>query len=204
MAIFTYPTLSIGPSGLTFSLVPNTMVHASPLSGATQTVELPGAKWAGQISYNLLEDADVRILRGFLAQMRGRANRMMIWDFSHATPSGVATGTPIVATAAIKGATTLATSGWTISQTNIMKIGDYFATSTGELKIITANVNSSATGTATLTFEPPARAAIALSSAITVNTPKVKCMLIDDQQDQIDLRPPILGTVTLKFVEAFT
>lgn len=204
MAIFTYPTLSIGPSGITFGLVSNTMVHVAPLSGATQTVEIPGAKWAGQITYNQLEENDMRLLRGFLAQMRGRANRMMIWDFSNPIPNGVATGTPIVATAAIKGAVTLATSGWTISQTNIMKIGDYFATSTGELKIIVADVNSSATGTALLTFEPPARAAIPLSSAITVNTPKVKCMLIDDRQDQIDVRPPILGSATLTFVEAFT
>lgn len=204
MPTLTYPTLSVPPAAQTFSLVPNTQIFASPLSGATQTSELPGARWAGQISYDNLIDADIRILRAFLAQLRGRAGRFFIWDFSHPTPGGVGTGTPVVATAAIAGSTTLATSGWTASQTNIMKAGDYFATATGELKMIVANVNSSGTGTATLTFEPPARAAIALSSTLTVNTPKATCMLADDGQDQIDLRPPILGSVTIKFMEAFS
>lgn len=204
MATLTYPTLSILPSSATFSLIPNTQIFASPLSGATQTAELPGARWAQQISYENLQDADIRVLRAVLAQLRGRAGRLFLYDFSHPTPSGVGTGTPIVSTAAIAGATTLATSGWTISQTNIMKAGDYFRTTSGELKIVVANVNSSATGTALLTFEPPARAAIALSSALTVNSPTTTFMLIDDNQDQFDIRPPILANVTLKFIEAFT
>lgn len=204
MPTLAYPTLSILPAAATFSLIPNTQVFVSPLSGASQTMELPGARWAGQFSYDNMSDADIRILRGFLAQLRGRAGRFFMYDFSHPTPSGVATGTPIVALAQTAGQVTLNTSGWTASRTNIMMIGDYFATSTGELKMVVANVNSSATGTATLTFEPPLRAAVTLSSAITINTPKATCMLMDDQQDQIDLRPPILGSVTIKFMEAFS
>lgn len=204
MPTLNYPTLSILPSASTFSLVPNTMEFHSPLNGATQTAELPGARWAGQYSYDTLTDPDIRILQAFLAQLRGRAGRFFAHDISHPTPSGTALGTPVVATAAIAGATTLATSGWTANQAAVMKAGDYFTTSTGELKIIVTSVASSPTGTATLTFEPPARAAIPLASAIDISSASATVMLADDYQDQIDLRPPVLGSVTLKFVEAFS
>ena len=203
MATLAYPTLKLSaPSKQLFRLVANTQSFASPLNGSVQTVELPGARWAGQIFYETLEDPDIRLLESFLDQLRGRAGRFNMLNFARLSPSGVGTGSPVVSASGQTGVT-LATSGWTISQTGIMKAGDLFVVNT-ELKRIVTTVNSSGTGTATLTFEPPLRASPPLSAVITVNSPTVKCMLSDDNQNQIEMYGPNLGSLTMNFVEAFT
>ncbi len=81
---------------------------------------------------------------------------------------GIATGSPKVATTSTSGDTTLATTGWTASQTGIVKQGDVFTVanvhavnpqsrqSTGSLRmfVVTADANSDATGNATISVSP--------------------------------------------------
>ncbi|MDE2098394.1 MAG: hypothetical protein KGL39_14165 [Patescibacteria group bacterium] len=81
---------------------------------------------------------------------------------------GIATGSPEVATTSTSGDTTLATKGWTASQTGIVKKGDVFTVaavnavnpqnyqSTGSLRmfVVTADANSDASGNATISVSP--------------------------------------------------
>jgi len=205
MPTLTFPTLSRQPSSIMMLLRPNTMVFESPLNGAVQTTDLPGARWICEITYDNLFKADRLLMQAFLAQLRGRAGRVYLWDMSHPIPAGSATGSPLVNGASQTGAT-LITDGWTAGQSPIIKAGDLFAVN-GELKRIVSDANSNGSGQATLTFEPPLRASPVDNAVITVDKPKFTGMLIDDDQDMY-LARTALSTIpdsgfTLRFVEAF-
>ncbi len=96
MPVLAWPAGLPRPSGLTFSLKPNTQAFQSPLTRATQTLEMPGARWVAVITWSELVASEIRALRAFLAQLRGRAGRLSLWDMAFETPAGIATGTPVV------------------------------------------------------------------------------------------------------------
>lgn len=205
MPTLNYPTLSRQPSSFMMQLRPNTMVFESPLNGAVQTTELPGARWVCEITYDTLSKPDRLLMQAFLSQLRGRAGRVYLWDMSHPRPQGIATGSPLVNVDQI--GATLNTDGWTANQTGIMKAGDLFAVN-GELKRIVSDSNSGASGEAALTFEPPLRATAPNNAALTIDKPKFTAMLIDDEQDAFTSRTSLYtiqdAGITLRFVEAFS
>lgn len=206
MPTLTYPALSTQPFGFSMQLRANTQAFPSPLNGAVQTVELPGAMWVCEVQYDTLRKRDRLLLQAFASRLRGRAGRAFLWDMSHSTPLGVATGTPLVQGAGQTGAS-LITDGWTPSITGILKAGDYFGVNT-QLHRLVEDANTSAGGVATLLFEAPLRASPADNAVITVNAPTFKAMLADDEQDIYMARTSLPnlfdGGMTLKFVEAFT
>lgn len=191
---------SIRPTSSRWSLVPNTQVHISPLSETMQVLELPGAKWEAQLVFTNLSVADGREIFGFLASLRGPVNTFNLHDHSLETPRGIATGTPLVNGADQTG-NTLDTDGWTVSQTGIMKRGDYFQVGT-ELKMMTADVNSDGAGLATLTFESPLRVAPGDGTSIITASPKALMRLKDDKQAQAALRSPNFHSLRFSCVEA--
>ena len=60
---------SIRPSSSSWGLVTNTQRHKSPLSGKVQVLELAGAKWEAQLTFNDLSPANGREILGFLASL---------------------------------------------------------------------------------------------------------------------------------------
>ena len=80
----------------TAALVANTAVFESPLSGAVQTLELPGARWALSMSFPALQDPDAGTLMAFLAKLRGRANRFTCHNFARPALKGTGSGTALV------------------------------------------------------------------------------------------------------------
>lgn len=203
MPTLTYPALSMSPSSFMMQLKANTVTFRSPLNGAVQTGELPGAMWLGEIRYDSLSEADRRTLHAWLSQLRGMAGRFYLWDMAHPKPRGVATGTPLVNGGSQTGAT-LVTDGWTASVTNILLPGDYFSVN-GELKRVVSATNSNGTGQATITFEPPLRASPSDNAALTLVQPTFTAMLADDDQDQYLVTPGLRSQGhVIKFREAFT
>jgi len=201
MATENWPTIP-KPQALQFYLSPSTQIFRSPLSGAVQTLELPGARWRAIITYNALSDANARILKAFLSKLSGSAGRFYCWDFGHENPAGIGTGTPLVDGASQTGKS-LDTKGWTPSQTGILKAGDYF-TVNGELKIMTADVDSDVSGDATLVFIPALRASPANEAALTVIKASCTMMLINDEQDTMLFRPGIYAeAITIDAVEMY-
>lgn len=71
--------------------------------------------------------------------------------------------------------------GATANVTGWLKAGDYFEVN-GELKMLTADVNTNGSGQATLTFKPALRESPADNTAITVLNPACEMILADDQQ----------------------
>ena len=170
-------------------------------SHSEQTGELPGAKWSCSIEWQGLKLSDARLMKAFLASLRGSSGRFYIWDVSHETPSGTAGGTPLVKGTGQTGMSVI-TDGWNANQSALLKIGDYIGIG-GELKIITVDASSNGSGEATLVFEPPLRSSPADNSAIVITKPPCIMRLVDDQQDKIKINPPTLPNFTLNAVEIF-
>jgi hypothetical protein len=84
MAIFTFP--SITPDTQDFGIRYNTQISTTSLSGITQTVELPGARWKGGLSFRDLTPVDSADLKAFLLKLRGSSGRFFFGDLSHALP----------------------------------------------------------------------------------------------------------------------
>ena len=198
----TYAFPSVIPNNSTWTLSSNTQAFISPLNGVTQTLEMPGASWKATLSFSNLTNDDRREFMSFLVKLRGSSGRFYLHDHSHVSPRGIATGTPLVNGASQTGAS-LITDGWTISQTNILRAGDYIEVN-DELKMVVADVNSDGSGNATLTIEPPLRASPGENAAITVSEPKAIMRLTDDDQATAQTNLFGFSNFSISCVESFT
>jgi hypothetical protein len=201
MTTKTFPILAqAAPVNLEWSLQSNTQTFTSPLNGTMQTLELPGARWRASFTFQNLAEADAAKLQAFLVSLRGQAGRFYLYNFARPKPNGVGTGTPRVNGAGQSGGTLL-TDGWTASQTGILKAGDFIGVN-GELKMVTADVNSDGSGNATLSIEPPLRSSPADNSAITVTQPTTTFMLTEATSKWVT-RAPIITDITIDAIEMF-
>ena len=194
----------IKPSRGQWSLVANTQTFNSPLNRVTQRVELPGAAWTCTYTYQNVDEDNALDLIGFLDSLNGQAETCDVYDFANSSPRGVATGSPVVSGSAQTG-TTLNTDGWDPSITNILKRGDKISFG-GELKRITADVNSTSDGGAILSIAPSIRTSPSNNLPITTVHPTCTMILIDDKQVKYSIRPGSstnFYNFTLSFREAF-
>ncbi len=202
MAILDFPSNFPLPAGMTFRLRPNTQSMTSPLTQSVQTVELPGARWMASITWADLTGEEHRIIKAWLAQLRGQAGRFRLHDLTHPTPAGTGATGAITVSGAGQAGGTLSTTGWPVSTSGLLLPGDYIGVN-GELKLITLNATSNSSGVATLTFEPPLRASPADGAAITLDQPSAVFRLANDEQDNMPIRAPYYSDLTLECVEAW-
>jgi len=203
MPILSFPALS--PSRADWRLIANSRVFSSPFNRSVQTLELAGAVWAASLDFALLSESQWRDLAAFVAELRGQAGRFYLAPPHAKNPKGVATGTPLVNGASQTGAS-LITDGWTASVTGILKRGDFLAfdsAGTRELHLVRTTANSDALGNATLAIEPPIRASPADNATVIVNSPACVMRLVDDEQGNLAIRPPVLGALRIEAIESF-
>lgn len=109
MTIYEWPS-AILPSRFRMKLIANTQSGGrSPFDGTEQTLELPGARWAADLSFEGLPAEEHRPFLAFLTSLRGRAGR-----FTWQVPlprQGTAGGTPVMRLAGQTGRK-IHTSGW--------------------------------------------------------------------------------------------
>lgn len=161
--------LIVTPNSVTLTLEANTALGVSALLGSAQTLDRGGMKWAATLQYINLRNANRAELMAQIAELRGQANRLRVSVYDN-PKRGNYGGTPLVNGAGQTG-NSLNIDGLSLSVTNWIRRGDYFSVNVNgehELKIATADVNSSGTGTATLQFEPRLRAAPLNNAAIFV------------------------------------
>lgn len=200
MTTLTWPTLTrTAPRVLDFSLVPNTQSFSSPLSGAVQTIEMPGARWKVSFMLENLTEADSALLQAFLVKLRGRAGRFYLHNFARTEPRGTQRGTPLVKGASQTG-TTLAIDGCTAGAT--LLAGDFFAVN-GELKMVVANATADGAGEMTLTFEPPLRSSPADNAMLTLSSPVATFMLVGDEL-KWNTQPGKFSTFAVDAIEAWS
>lgn len=203
MAILTFPTSIPLPSSNEWQLVGRTQHSISELDGTVQTVVLPGAFWRCTVSYSVLNATRWRALEAFLASLEGAAGRFYFGPQHAKTPVGAAGGTPLVNGASQTGSS-LVTDGWPAS-TAILKAGDYFhfdVSGRRELKLVTADVSSNASGQATISFKPAIRVSPANNEPIVTSSPSCVMMLADSEQGSLSHRTAGLAAVSLAMREA--
>lgn len=200
-----WPTLTRRHSEWSWNIVSNTQIWTSPFNKSGQTLELPGTCWWCKVGYEKLQEDDWRKVEAWRAQLRGMSGRVLVSPLHAEYPRGVATGMPVVHGAGQSGCS-LATSGWTPNTPYILLTGDYFSVATlsgPELKIITTDAESDASGRATLTFEPPLRSDPLDGAAITTTEPVCSMRLVDNSQGEMALSNPRYGAFTLELTEAW-
>ena len=204
----TFP--AIEPASAEWALISNTQQFTSPLSGTTQTLALPGSRWACRLVFAPLLLTNRQAMAAFLAKLGGPAGRFYFGDPAYKIkgPRGGNAGTPLIAGASQTGAS-LDTDGWDVSITDILKAGDYFCydTSAGrELLMVTADADSDAGGAATLSIAPGIRTSPADNAVITVVNPTCIMRLADDNQARFAYsaaKDDIAAVINLDIVEAF-
>lgn len=190
----TYAFPNIKPSVSTWGIITNTKSFSSPLTGSTQTAVRKGTRWKCSFRFDNLIQSDSAIMQAFLAKLNGQEHRFTIKDDSYVM-GGSGGGTPLV-NGANQSGTSLVTDGWPNNITGVLKAGDRIEVG-GELKMVTADVNSGATtGPATIPIIPEIHTSPANNDPITTIDPLVKLMLV---QDSIEWTNNVHGYVTYQF-----
>lgn len=199
MAVKSWPA-SITPDAEDWRLQFNSQVFTSDLNGAIQTAKLPGARWTVSRTFSNRQGGEARALQGFLAGLHGMSGRVYVTPSDWA-PYGSPSGSPTVSANQNSGSTTISTTGWTASVSGLLLAGDYFEVN-GELKKVTADANSDASGNATLEFSPPLR--LAATTGMTIRYTEPRCIMMMEQDDGAGwgITSPDIYATTVNFVEA--
>lgn len=158
-------------------------VSQSPFTASQQVYRYAGQFWEADITLPPMKRADIEYWISFLLKLNGPFGTFLLGDPNGGTPRGIATGTPVVNGGSQTGYE-LITDGWTVSQTGILKAGDYIqlgSAATARLYKVLDDVNSDASGNATLDLWPDLRSAPSDNATITVSNAKTNFRLASAQ-----------------------
>ena len=140
-------------------------VTESPFTNQEQVYEHEGAQWRATFTLPPMKKESAAVWLAFLMSLRGRRGTFKIGDQDRKTIQGVATGTILVNGDAQTG-NAINLDGFANSTNNVFKAGDYIQINS-YLYMVSADVNSNASGEATVYVEPSLRTGI---EAINDNT----------------------------------
>lgn len=206
-AVTTFPAASVGtfPANVTvnasdWALVSNSRSFTSELNGVTQTEAIPGDKWKASLTFSNKTLSESRVLRAFIAGLRGRAGRFYLTPPEYEAPAGTALGSPLVNGIGQVGSS-LVTDGWTSNQTGALLPGDYFQVGS-ELKMVTATADADSGGNAVISFVPPLRVSPGDNAQIVITSPKCVMMLADGNQSRWSIIPGKIYALSIAVEEA--
>jgi hypothetical protein len=115
--------------------------------------------------------ADFKIL---VMQLRGKVNRLALWDLGRPAPLGTLRGTLTLSALVAVGATSMTITGGVGQANTTLKKGDMLGLGTGttqQLVMVMADATANVSGVITVTTEPPLRNGFAAASAVTWDKP---------------------------------
>lgn len=201
MAILTFPTIT--PEIQDFGIMYNTQISSSDISGVTQTVELPGARWKGNVSFRDMTPAESADLKAFLLELRGSAGRFYYGDVSHTSPFNTVTGSPTIestSTARVIRVTLGASSPQ-------FSAGDYIQIGTDTARELKMVLSSSSVGgdTYDLTIEPMIRRIDYIGLSVVYTNPTGVFLLTSSDQAKWATRSKaLLSDISIDFLEVFS
>jgi len=202
MAAIAFP--SIEAEIQDFGISYNTQVSSSDISGVTQTVELPGARWAGSLSYRDMIVVESATLKKFLLQLRGSSGRFFYGDRTHTDPFNVVTGSPTVTVVAGNRGLIRVTLG---GGSPVFSPGDFIQIGIDdqrELKMVLASAIVSG-DTHELTIEPLIRRNIYSGQNVVYTSPTGVFMLsASDQAKWASRTKAQLSDMSISFIEVFS
>jgi hypothetical protein len=207
MAI-SYPRVlptNIGFAQVTLRAVNQTSMTMSPFTYKQQIYNHSGQRWEAECQIPPLKRDDAEEWVAWLLSLNGRAGTFLMGDPLGDTARGTLGGTPVVNGADQVG-NSLTIDGCSNSITNWIKAGDYVqlgSASTATLHKILQNVNTDASGQATLDIWPSMRTAPADGSTIVTSNAVGRFRLNSGQQDWTINNISSYG-ITFAAVEAIT
>lgn len=170
MTNYALPTHT-GIRNITFRMSTRTALSESPFTFKQQVIAYAGRRWEVDVTLPPMRHTDARRWLAWLAKLDGNINTFTLGDPLGATARGSAGGTPLVAGADQTGAS-LSVDGCTLSTTGWLLEGDYIQLGTGanaRLYMVTADVNTSGTGTAAIPIWPEITIAPADNAPVIVS-----------------------------------
>ena len=163
MAVFTpsYPLTLPTATGIktqNWSLRRITSITQSPFTLQQQVYQHSGEQWGATMTLPPMLKDKASIWLSFFLQLRGVRGTFKIGDQDRKTIQGVATGTILVNGDAQTG-NAINLDGFANSTNNVFKAGDYIQINS-YLYMVSADVNSNASGEATVYVEPSLRTGI--------------------------------------------
>lgn len=177
-------------------------VSQSPYSGAQQVYDWGGQWWEFEFGFPPLKAADASEVIAFLLKLNGREGTFLIGDPTRTAPRGSAPGTPLVDGGSQTG-NELDTKGWTASQSNILRAGDWIqlgTNSSARLYQVLDDTNSDGDGKSTLTIWPDLRSSP--SDEATIYTSDTVGVFRLKEAPPWDVSGPTLHQFTFSAVEA--
>jgi len=178
-------------------------ISSSPFTGQQQVYKHQGEWWEAEMSFPPMKPENAEQVATFLLKLNGMFGTFLMGDPINKTPRGVGTGTPLVKGAGQVG-NELVTDGWTINTPNILKAGDWIQLGSGatsRLHKVLDNVNSDATGAATLTLFPSLRSSPA-DNAFIVTTDTVGLWRLSTNDIEYNIQTGQFYGITLACMEA--
>lgn len=181
----TFPTQT-GVANIELSALNSVAISQSPFTFSQQVVRHSGARWGAVISIPTTKRDDAEYWNSFLLRLRGKFGTFLLGDPNGATPRGsasTAAGTPVVNGASQTG-NELAIDGLPLSATGYLKAGDYIqlgSGSTSRLHKVLEDVDTNASGEATLNLWPDLRSSPADGATVVVSNAKGQFRLSDNE-----------------------
>lgn len=204
MSVFTWPDAAWAVPSATELRVVDILqrVSESPLSGAVQTLSMPGAKWGWAFDFDS-QPHDARMqLEAWLIGLSGREHRVRLWDYKRPRPRG---------TVSLSGVTTSGSTAQFAEQITLqgcgagktLLMGDWFATPTQLLRC-TEDAMADGSGVMVVKFRHRLRATVAGGTAITLDKPTALYIRTESgmaaRRELWTVEPPL----SCDFVEAFS
>jgi len=175
MATITFPS-SPKPRGMQWKLHQPTQINVSEWTGRRQVQSSNRGWWECRFTLPPIVGRDnFNPWRSFLAQARGGANDFQVPIDN--VEQAANTGNTARVNGGFQTGRSLTTNGWPASQT-ILQAGQ-FVTINDQLLQLTADVATSAGGTATIEFEPPIRVSPADNAVIEYRNPYALMYLVE-------------------------
>jgi hypothetical protein len=181
---------------------PNQRSNDSPLSGYSQTVSMPGAKWGWSLDFGPHFDARREAIEAFLLRLSGRQHRVALWDLKRHRPRG---------TCNLSGVT-LRTSGAQFVETlnlqgcgagNTLLGGDWIGLANGQVVRIVADATANGAGEMTVEVRHMLRSNVAENSAVTLDRPSALYVRTDSGLSMPRQRSDMQPAFSVDFVETF-
>lgn len=200
----TFPTIT-GVQAVTLRAVNQTALTMSPFTYKQQIYNHSGQRWEAEIQVPRMKYEKAEVWISFLLSLNGMSGTFLMGDPMRKTTRGVLGGTPVVNGASQVGSS-LTIDGCSTSITGWIKAGDYIqlgAASTATLHKVLQDVNTDASGQASLDLWPSIRTAPA-DGATVITSNCVGRFRLNSGQQEWSVDNALIYGITFAAIEAIT